>query len=766
MNNSKRFTIPGKCLLLCLGFVLSGSLHAQEPFNRVNVIDLSTLAKEFLNPPIKYRMLQITHQPALDGILDSLKKYGYGGVVSNVGFSNYLQDETEWQLFLDYMKQCRSLGMDFWLYDEKGYPSGKAGVLTLKDHPEYETIGVVYSRTEGWGKLSHQLPSGKRYSKEPLLICAAPVKDGLYDFSKMIDLTGYKRINHTLEWTAPDKAQWGVLSFLIKRMYEGTHIVANVSDTNRYINILDRDAMNRFITLTHEAYKARAPEETRNYIRAVFTDEPSLMTSYLKSEDGLLPAIPWSRTFREEFRYKYAYDPVSILPYLFEDGGPETIYRRLDFWGFVSSLIEENYYGQIQSWCRANGPAASGHALLEESLYWHAVYEGNLYRDLRRMDLPGLDMLTSDPMALARSTQIPVPKFVSSVTHMTGLWENMSETSSHQERSVKMPVSFDMRLATVGYQYALGLTRVTSYYGYGEFTDKERKIFNDFTGRLGLVLSKGKHVADVAVYYPIQTMWGSLTPTAKTTWEPPDPMRTESPVAVNKKDKLYLYTHIIPYTPDLPSAQRVDAAFGEVSGELLAAQTDFDYLDDQALLESVIVDGRLAVTGENFSCLVLPETRIIPLETYRKIAAFVASGGYVVALGQLPQLGLSAQETTVIRQLSGELKQSDHVRIVTLIPDVSKAAKTFCRPDLTLDKSFRELFYNHRRDDQTDVYYLINLSDQPVQRNVTFSATGSAEIWDPLIGSIEIVKGSQSGSRTMLPVHLDPFGSTLIVFKQ
>jgi hypothetical protein len=753
-------------MLFFLGFSLIVPQCAQEPINNSKVIDISAVRKEFQDPPAKYRMLQITHQPKLDGTLDSLKKYGYGGVASNVGFTNYLQDEEEWQLFLAYMKKCRNLGMDFWLYDEKGYPSGKAGILTLQGHPEYETIGIVCKRTEGRGTLSHLMPAGKRYNSQALFICAAPVRNGLYDFSKLIDLTGSKVINHSLVWTAPDKKDWGVLSFHIKRMYEGTHIVSNVSDTNRYINVLDRDAIERFITLTHEAYKSRAPEETAKYVHAVFTDEPSLMTSYLKDEEGLLPAIPWSRTFRDEFREKYGYDLVPCLPFLFEDGGPETVYRRLDFWGLVSALIEENYYGQIQNWCRANGPAASGHTLLEESLYWHAVYEGNLYRDLRRMDLPGLDMLTSDPMSLARSTQIPVPKFVSSVTHMIGKWENMSETSCHYERTSKIPVSFDMRLATIGYQYALGLTRVTSYYGYNEFSNRERETFNDYTGRLGLVLSKGKHLADVAVYYPIQTLWGYLTPTRKTTWEPPDPMRTETPVSVTKNDKLYLYSHIIPYNPALPIAQRVDAAFGEVSGELLAEQADFDYLDDQAILESAIRDGRFAIAGETFSCLVLPETRIIPLETYRKIKTFVESGGHLVSCGRLPQLGLNTHETKNIRQLSAELKKSNHVKIVARITEVQQAVRTFVKADLTLDKPLRELFYNHRSDDHTDIYFLINLSDQPVTRNITFNAVGRTEKWDPLTGMIHPVSGNQAGHGTTLPMHLDPFQSILIVFKR
>ncbi len=479
------------------------------------------------------------------------------------------------------------------------------------------------------------------------------------------------------------------------------------------------------------------------YIHAVFTDEPSLMTSYLKDDETVLPAVPWSQSFREKFREVYGYDIVPALPFLFEDGGEKTVYKRLDYWSFVSSLIEENYYGQIQDWCRANGPAASGHALLEESLYWHAVYEGNLYRDLRRMDLPALDMLTSDPFALARSTQIPVPKFVSSVTHMTQKWENMSETSSHQQRAANIPVSFNMRLATVGYQYALGLTRVTSYYGYNEFSDSERRAFNDYIGRLGLALTQGKHIADVAVYYPIQTMWGSLTPTQKTTWEPPDARRTETTPPYVKSELLYLTSHIIPYSPDLPEAPRIDAAFGEVSRELLAGQADFDYLDDQAILESAITNNKLKVAGESFGCILLPETRIIPLATYLKIADFVEKGGKLVVFGEFPQLGLTPEETRRVISITDKLKKSPGVNAVTTMPAIIPAVKGAVGSDVSLDTPCRELFYNHRTSDLTDIYYLINLSDQPIDREVTFRSTGKTESWNPLTGSVQQLEGTQ-----------------------
>jgi hypothetical protein len=760
--------LQNKCLLLILCFVLSQPAYPQQPANPDKKIDLTLLQNDFRNPPFKYRMLQITHQAKLDGTLDSLKKYGYGGVVSNVGFTNYLQDESEWQLFLSYMKKCRQLGMDFWIYDEKGYPSGKAGGLTLKDNPQYETMGVVCARTEGESTITHQMPAGARYDSIPVFVCAAPVTDGLYDFTAQVDLTTLARNNlHTIVWNAPDKRVWGILSFHTRRMYEGTHIVTNISDPNPYINIIDKAAVNRFISLTHESYKNRDPGDMTDYVHAFFTDEPSLMTSYLKDDESTLPAVPWSQFFRQKFTEVNGYDILTYLPYLFEDGGPETVYHRLDFWSFVSGLVEENYYGQLQNWCRAHGPAASGHALLEESLYWHTVYEGNLYRDLRRMDLPGLDMLTSDPVALARSTQIPVPKFVSSVTHMTGKWENMSETSSHYQRTSNIPVSFNMRMATIGYQYALGLTRVTSYYGYNEFSDTERKIFNDYIGRLGLMLTQGRHVADVAVYYPIQTMWGSITPTKKTTWEPPDPMRTEKvPVSVESTE-LYLTSHIIPYQAGLPNAQRVDAAFGEISRELLANQSDFDFLDDQAVLESKADHGKMQVAGESFGCLLLPETRIIPLATYQKIADFVKAGGKLVIFGSMPELGMTPNETKSIIHISGLLKKNPNVKMISAIPDIYPAVKSAVMPDVSLDMPCRELFYNHRGSELADIYYVINLSDKPVERVITFRSAGKSQLWNPVTGTESpVTPVSQRNNTTTVKLHLDAFEAQLILFKR
>ena len=56
-----------------------------------------------------------------------LKAKGYGGIVTNVSFVNYMQDADEWQLMKEKVHACREQGMRMWLYDEDGYPSGIPG---------------------------------------------------------------------------------------------------------------------------------------------------------------------------------------------------------------------------------------------------------------------------------------------------------------------------------------------------------------------------------------------------------------------------------------------------------------------------------------------------------------------------------------------------------------------------------------------------------------------------------------------------------------
>ena len=103
------------------------------------------------------------------------------------------------------------------------------------------------------------------------------------------------------------------------------------------------------------------------------------------------------------YRQRYGDDILVVRRSLFERSSEaERRVRRL-FWALISDLIAERYFGQIQKWARAHRVASSGHTLREETPLHHIPLEGNALKVLRRMDIPGLDMLTSDPEAVIYS---------------------------------------------------------------------------------------------------------------------------------------------------------------------------------------------------------------------------------------------------------------------------------------------------------------------------------------------------------------------------
>ena len=89
--------------------------------------------------------------------------------------------------------------------------------------------------------------------------------------------------------------------FIVRDGYEGTHSVHNGSSRKKYINILSDEAVDRFLKV---AYDPIYEGDKNIYVgcRAVFTDEPSLMTALARQYETFNYAlIPYDKTLSEKF---------------------------------------------------------------------------------------------------------------------------------------------------------------------------------------------------------------------------------------------------------------------------------------------------------------------------------------------------------------------------------------------------------------------------------------------------------------------------------
>lgn len=91
-------------------------------------------------------------QKRLHGQLLELKRHGYDGVIFHPRFypndPPYLGDE--WMRILSALiLDARDAGMDFWVYDENGWPSGSVDGELLRRYPEAPVVAGDGERRAG-----------------------------------------------------------------------------------------------------------------------------------------------------------------------------------------------------------------------------------------------------------------------------------------------------------------------------------------------------------------------------------------------------------------------------------------------------------------------------------------------------------------------------------------------------------------------------------------------------------------------------------------
>ncbi|MCF0233402.1 MAG: hypothetical protein HUK22_00325, partial [Thermoguttaceae bacterium] len=182
------------------------------------------------------------------------------------------------------------------------------------------------------------------------------------------------------------------------------------------------------------------------------------------------------------------------------------------------------FYKRLQDFCgeTPNGPAASGHTLHEENIIMQVPLDGDKIEALKRFDVPGLDMLTSNPVAYFwgawRAAAYPC-----STAIFTGERRVMTEVSDHSEVNYGdcKAVPLELMEATAAWQAAFGVTEFTLYYGVdggqnapyrnaGSHADYCR-----YVGRLNAVLRDATPTRPVILYYPIEELQEEYLPVAQ-----------------------------------------------------------------------------------------------------------------------------------------------------------------------------------------------------------------------------------------------------------
>ena len=510
------------------------------------------------DPGSKLRPMQIVHGWASQEGLAILKNLGLGGIVCNVNSDHYMQSEEHWNNLIQTVKTCSQLGLRVWIYDEDGYPSGSAGGLVLKENPDHEALSLTYNPAQ----------------QEP---------------------------------------------FALRPAYEHTHASNNYGAARRYPNLIDDEAVKSFVDITHQAYRQRLSEYFGNTIEAFFTDEPSLIAvnigalpeSVRKSvrvvdplDETLAPlaSVPWVRDLPQLYEQCYGEDINASRQSLFQGDKQEDRKVRRQFWALISDLVAERYFGRLQEWATEHKIASSGHSLWEEMPLHHVPLYGNALKALLRMDIPGLDMLSSDPQAVIYTGWMTAI-LPASAALFNGGRKVMTEVSDFSQIMANgNAASLEHMQATAAWQAVLGVTEFTLYYDYSKRSAEDYRSYCEYVGRLNAVLRDAQPTCRVLLYYPIYDLWSEYLPI-------PGKLTVES-----QSDR----------------AQMLVSSFMELGQQMVRRQIAFALADHELLSRADVRGSQLNVRGHQFGALVLPAGAMLPETAMEKIEQFRSNGGVVI----------------------------------------------------------------------------------------------------------------------------------------
>jgi len=574
-------------------FAIAAALLASGSVRAGEIAGDAELRKDFAEPPLRWHSRPLWFwNGKLDAektraMVAACKDAGYFGMgilpTGDMGVS-FMTPEflSQYQVAVE---KAAELGMKLCLYDEFWFPSGSAGGLLAKKHPEAlgKRLDMLVLEVTGPKTIEQAVPAGT-FMGAVAMNMATEQRRNITDKAK----------DGRLVWDSP-AGDWKVMLFTCAR-----------DGGDGLVDYLSPEAVKCFIELTYQAYYDKFPTHFGTTIDSAFYDEPAMY--HVKGGRA------WTDNFNERYKQKFGDDPVIHYPALWFDIGPDTAAARNALLGMRAELYAAGFPKTISDWCRGHRIQLTGHVDQEELSNPVIGQAGDLMKAFKYQDIPGIDQV----FQYGRASR--AYKVVSSaaynydrplvMTECYGAINNMPVANLYKEamdqfaKGINLMVPHAVWYSKTKMAFPPDLTPGAATYG------PELPAYNKYIGRLQRVLQTGRHVADIGVLYPIATLQAG-------SWFGPGK----------------------PYEGcvDIPEADYMRV------GELLAlgVRRDFTFVHPEVLDEKCSVAGaeiRLEnrINAEQYKVFVIPGSRAIHWSSLKKIKEFYDSGGKVIATTRLP----------------------------------------------------------------------------------------------------------------------------------
>ena len=553
----------------------------------------------------------------------------------------------------------------------------------------------------------------------------------------IVDLTAKMKPDGTLEWMPP-AGNWMVLriGYSLTGHENGP---APAEATGLEVDKLNCDYVKNYVDGYLKMYADTVGQDKlgKNGISWLLTDSIEVGPQN------------WTDNILDEFQKRRGYDARPWLPAMTGvviKSSEDTSRFLWDFRRTISQLIAENHYGEI-----ADDLQAHGMKYYSEALEQHRPSLGDDMEMRSKADVPMGAMWTWVGEPGPESTYFADLRGAASVAHIYG--QNIVGAESMTSRGPAWSFSPNNLKKVADLEFALGVNRFEIHESahqpvadmapgltlgpYGIWFNRndtwadEAGPWVTYLTRCSYLLQQGQYAADVAYFYgeegPLTAVFG---------WKPID---------------------------DAPDGY----AFDFVNSDVLRHELTFK-------------DGRLVTPGgTSYRVLYLGgRSQRMTLPVLRQIESLVRQGAVVVGNrpADSPSLSDNEQEfQRVADQLWGKKtavgKQTRKVGKGSVYSGMS-VNEVLASLNLPRDFEYNkpepdaDLMFIHRKLDDGELYFVDNRNDRAENFDATFRVDGRApELWDPATGARQPVSYRIANGRTTVPLRLDPYGTTFVVFR-
>jgi hypothetical protein len=552
--------------------------------------------------------------------------------------------------------------------------------------------------------------------------------------SDVIDLTTKMRPDGTLDWMPP-AGDWVVLRFGYSLLGITNH-PATAEATGLEVDKLDRRFVKNYFDTYLDSYKEVVGTNMmgKRGIRYVIND------SWEAGSEN------WTDNMIAQFKKYRGYDPMPWMPVLtgrIVESAEASDRFLWDFRKTIADLIANEHYGQLEATLHERGMGHYG-----ESHEWGRAYVADGMEVKKFNEVPMSAMWTQKPGVNNEQFDYNADDRESaSVAHIYG--QNLAAAESMTAGDAPWGWSPQTLKPTADQELLNGINRFVIHESahqplvgkapgltlgpYGQWFNRNETWAEqagpwiDYIARSSYLLQQGHFGADLVYFYG-----------------------EDSNVTAIFVDK----------SPEVP------AGYG------------FDYVNADGLIHALsVVDGRITTPG-GMSYRVLgldPYSRHMSLPVLRAIYKLVADGAVVA--GPKPtddpsladdQAEFSKLNSELFGDGTGEHKVGRGTVFAGQNPgDAFNALKIAPDFDYSKPESDTRLLFAHRKLADGDLYFVDNRNNRDEMVEASFRVSGKVpELWHAETGKTEPASFRIADGRTIVPLHLEPWGTIFVVFRK